>query len=138
MSRSLGHLRTTQTHFLRLYAAVLRCHRILPNEQMKLMGNQFARGEFEAHWPTDNLSDDQLRSFFVEWTKYLNTMVSQAKDQMTLAQNNQTSKTPFGQDLEMNIVQGMSQEQLEKIAEFGENLNILNRNNLDGFTETNQ
>ena len=134
MSRSLGHLRTTKTHFLRLYAAILRCHRILPNEQMKIMGNQFARSEFEYHYPTDKLSDDQLRSFFVEWTKYLNTIVNQAKDQMTLAQNNQTSNIPFGQDLDINVVQGMSAQQLEKIGEFGEKLNILNKNNLDDFT----
>lgn len=133
MSRSLGHLRTTQTHFLRLYAAILRCHRILPTQQMKTMGNEFARSEFENHYPTSKLTDHELRLFFVEWTKYLNTMIGQAKDQMQLAQNNKTSNIPFGQDLDINDVTGMSQQQLEKIAEFGENLNILNKNNLEGF-----
>merc|ERR1712039_925086 len=111
---SLGHLRSTQTHFLRLYAAILRCHRILPSVQMKEMGNSFARSEFEQHHPTDKLDDGQLRSFFVEWTKYLNMMVCQAKDQMKLAQaqsnsgtnNNNIKMGSFGQDLDMNIVQG--------------------------------
>ena len=93
-------------------------------------------GEFEQHHPTDKLTDDQLRSFFVEWTKYLNTMVHQAKDQMQLAQNNQlSSNLPFGQDLDMNTVQGMSADQLDKIAEFGQNLNILNKNNLSDLRD---
>ena len=134
MSRSLGHLRTTQTHFLRLCAAILRCHRVLPNQQMRKMGDDFAKSEFRQHYPTDKMTDDQLRNFFVEWTKYLNVMVSQAKDRINLQENVQNgSSMKFGQDLDINIVQGMSPEQLEKIAELGENLNILNKDNLAGF-----
>eukprot|EP01084_Bolivina_argentea_P223923 378755_1 len=114
MSRNLGHLRSTQTHFLRLYAAILRCHRILPNHQMRQMGNEFTRSEFEQHHPTDTLSDQQLRSFFVEWTKYLNATIQQAKDQIELGQSRPLS---FGEDLDLNTVQGMSSEQIQKIAE---------------------
>jgi len=57
-------------------------------------------------------------------------MVHQAKDRMRL---NDESTLPFGQDLDINAVQGMSREQLLKISELGENLNILNKDNLSGF-----
>jgi len=97
------------------------------------MGNEFVRSEFEQHYPTDKLSDEQIRAFFVEWTKYLNTMVRQAQNQMELRTNTGTAKQAFGLDLDISTIQEMSPEQIEKIAEFGQNLNILNKDNLQGF-----
>ncbi len=159
MSRNLRHLKSTERHFLRMYAAVLRCHRTLPGP-MRELGDRFVRTEFEQHKPHAT-SPENLRRFFVEWTHYLKNIISQAQNVMDLQQGQQQSQSQspideqpsplddksenrqntisllkFGEHLDINQIQGMSIEQMERLGQFWEKADERTVENMDKDVQT--
>ena len=133
MSRTLGHLHSTKVHFYKLYRAILRSHKMLPGD-MRDLGDKFVKIEFREHKNMDNIEDELIRKFFVEWTVYLNEMIQQSKLEIAKESNNNNNNnnsnqsSSFGKNLDINQIQGMSQTQLDKLESFWKISDDFNQN----------
>ena len=65
---------------LGLYRDVLRVHRQKLLAPMRIMGDAYARSEFQAHLRSTKVSEGQWREFFEQWQGYL-TLLRGAEQQ---------------------------------------------------------
>eukprot|EP01083_Nonionella_stella_P000361 1035_1 len=69
---------SVESQYCRLYAHVLRAHRILP-AQMRILGDRMVKHEFREHHPSQaSVSQERLRQFFQSWHDYVRTIYDQA------------------------------------------------------------
>mmetsp|Transcript_7830 Transcript_7830/g.18034 ORF Transcript_7830/g.18034 Transcript_7830/m.18034 type:complete len:111 (+) Transcript_7830:110-442(+) len=94
-----------KTSMLNLYRSVLRIHkRVLPQE-MKELGDMYARSEFKAH---KSAKISQVKQFVQQWKEYVYTLDIQAQ------------KGAFGKDLDATKLEKMNDEQRDQLKQLEE------------------
>lgn len=87
--------------FLSLYRRILTVHRQKLPEQMRTLGDQYARNEFQQH---RGAGPEHMIKFINEWTSYLELIGQQKGDEI-------------GMDLAPSQVATLQPEQKEKLEE---------------------
>ncbi|CAG9320737.1 unnamed protein product [Blepharisma stoltei] len=99
----------SRTEGLKVYRKILKCHKLLPEEMMKL-GNAYVREEFKKHhYPKiEKFTAAHYLTFLTSWKDYLLQMA-----------NPETRL--YGRNLTSEEVNAMSKEQKETINKYKTN-----------------
>mmetsp|Transcript_36268 Transcript_36268/g.70882 ORF Transcript_36268/g.70882 Transcript_36268/m.70882 type:complete len:110 (-) Transcript_36268:47-376(-) len=90
---------------LNLYRSVLKIHRRVLPQDMKMLGDKYARAEFKAH---KSAKIGQVKQFAQQWKEYLITLDLQAQ------------KGAFGRDLDASKLEKLSEEQKGQLRQLEE------------------
>mmetsp|Transcript_52250 Transcript_52250/g.130158 ORF Transcript_52250/g.130158 Transcript_52250/m.130158 type:complete len:111 (+) Transcript_52250:96-428(+) len=94
-----------KSSMLSLYRSVLRIHRRVLPQEMKELGDKYARSEFKAH---KSAKIGQVKQFVQQWKEYVYTLDIQAQ------------KGAFGRDLDGSKLDKMSDEQKDQLKQLEE------------------